>query len=356
MAVNGSAAASDDGRLRAAAAALDAGSGRSRSRERRERERKDRDAREQGGDSDDDFAAALSKIKGEIVSELNNSTTKLLDDKLDKTAVMLKNYTDRKCDKMDAKVEKIQKEVEGLGARQGCVEADHKGMWAAINDMQKALAINETSSRQFPAGASNDTEHNDTADGTILRINTDNLVEYDALLVELRGLCDGAGIKPDQYKLTGGRLARRFTLVFSGEENLACRRAKKVHQSLRKPEGGWHRVTVRRPDEASEDVYISPDKKYSHIQREQGCKLLRDILAEHDTAGTYVAVKKEFAVTKDWAVLATVEYNTTNKSTFIKWNEGVATEKQVPTEEINQRYSAKIIERAARAAERRMRG
>ena len=250
----------------------------------------------------------------------------------------------------------MQKEVGGLGGRQDQIETDHKGMWAAINEMQTALAVKETTSRPFPAGASNDTEHNDTVDETILRINTDNLVEYDALLSELRGLCSGAGVQPDHYKLTGGQLARRFTLVFSGEQSLASRRAKKVHQSLRKPGGGWNRVTVQRPDHGNENVYISPDKKYSHIQREQGCKLLRDILAEHDTAGRYVSVKKEFAVTKDWAVLATVEYNATNKSTFITWQQGVAEEKKVPTEEINQRYSAKITERAARAAERRMRG
>ena len=59
---------------------------------------------------------------------------------------MLKNNTDRKCDKINAKYDQMQKEVEGLGGRQERVEADNKGMWAAINDMQKALAVSETTS------------------------------------------------------------------------------------------------------------------------------------------------------------------------------------------------------------------
>ena len=96
-----------DGRVRTAAATLDAAAAAASGGDGAVISKRARSDIEGGGavaaegDSDDDFAAALSKIKGEIVTEINASTSSLLDNKLDKTATMLKNYTDKKCGKLD---------------------------------------------------------------------------------------------------------------------------------------------------------------------------------------------------------------------------------------------------------------
>ena len=208
----------------AAAAALEPGSGNGKR------------ARADGtqSDSEDDLEAALAKIKGEIVSELNASTQSLLDKKLDATASALKNYTDKKCGKIDDKLEAMCKEVEGVGARQNKVGADQKGMWAAISDMQKALAISDSTSRPSPAGASSASSSHEVIDKTILRINTTNFVDYDALLAELKKICDDADVTSDKYELKGGQLAKPFTLILKGDPDTAARRVQKVRTSMRK--------------------------------------------------------------------------------------------------------------------------
>ena len=115
-------------------------------------------------------------------------------------------------------------------------------------------------------------------------------------------------------------LSRRFTLVFNGpDKDTAAWRAKQFHQSLRGIDGVWEQVAVTRPSGDETNVYISPDKRHSTIQREIGCKTLASVLKEHDNAITYKIVRKEFAVVaSDWTVLPTIEYKHENKSTYIK--------------------------------------
>ena len=96
-------------------------------------------------DSDDDLEAALAKF--------------LLDKKLDSTASALKQYIDKKREKIDGKLEKAKQQVDGMGVRQDKVDNDQKGMLASINSMQNALAMADTTSRSFPAGASSDPIH-----------------------------------------------------------------------------------------------------------------------------------------------------------------------------------------------------
>ena len=300
------------GRVRAAAAAaaaLEPGSGNGK--------RAQADGTQ--SDSEDDLEAALAKIKGEIVSELNASTQSLLDKKLDATASALKNYTDKKCGKIDDKLEAMRKEVEGVGARQNKVDADQKGMWAAISDMQKALAISDSTSRPSPAGASSASSSHEVIDKKILRINTTNFVDYDALLAELKKICDDADVTSDKYELKGGQLAKPFTLILKGDPDTAARRVQKVRTSMRK-EGDngtttWTDVFVRPPDGVPEKVYISLDKTKSAERREMCTKTLAALLNKSKPNETFTIVKKEFTVTHNWKPIGTVEYMTPKRDT-----------------------------------------
>ena len=236
-----------------------------------------------------------------------------------------------------------------MGARQDKIDNDQRGMWASINAMQKALAMAETTSRSFPAGASSDPNINDTIDATILRINTKNMVHHDVLLPRLQTIGDHAGIEQKHYSLKGAQgLSRRFTLVFEGhDKDAAARRAKQFHQSLRGSNSKWEEVTVTKPGGGEEVVFISPDKKYSTIQRELGCKALADVLKEHDKETNFTMVRKEFAITVDWEVFATIEYNHEKKSTHITW--GKAAEILGPrAAQIEERYNARMAERKSR--------
>ena len=153
------------------------------------------------------------------------------------------------------------------------------------------------------------------------------------------------------YTLKGATgLSRRFTLVFtSHDKDTAARRAKKFHQSLRGNDGTWEQVTVTRPSGGEETVYISPDKRYSTIQRELGCKTLAAVLKEHDDSVTFKIVRKEFAiVTSDWAVLATIEYKHENKSTHINWKTAGTEMFGSRTTQLEERYASRNMQRKAR--------
>ena len=95
--------------------------------------------------------------------------------------------------------------------------------------------------------------------------------------------------------------------------------------------------------------FISPDKRYSTIQRELGCKTLAAVLKEHDNTINYKVVRKTFAVvTDDWTVLATIEFKHEDKSTHIKWSTA-GTEKLGPrTKQLEERYVSRTAERRSR--------
>ena len=190
---------------------------------------------------------------------------------------------------MDGKLETFQQQVDGMGALHDKIDNDQKGMRASTNSMQKALAMAETTRRSFPAGASND------ADITILRINTYNMVDHEALLASLRTIGDSAGIAQKDYTLKGAMgLSRRFILAFTGQDkDTVTRRATKTYLSLRSDDGLWEQVTVIRPSGGEEVAYISPDKRYSTIQRELGCNTLDAVLKEHDNTITFKIVRKK---------------------------------------------------------------
>ena len=342
-------------RVRDAAAALEQGDQGSRSRDRRElegKESKRQRGEEQPESSDDELAAALVRIKGEIVSEINASTKTLLDDKLDSTANALKKYTDKKCEKIDGQFKDVRKELDNLADRQNKTDTDHKQMWAALNQMQSALALAETPNHEPPAGAASAASSHEVVDKTILRTNTTNLVGYDELLAELKKVCDDADVSSDKYELKGGQLAKRFTLAFKGDANLASRRAHKVRTSLRKSEADgttkWTDVFVQPPSGEPEKVYISPDKKKSEERREQGTKLLVALLKESKIWDKHFShVKKEFSVTWDWKPVATIEYNHESRECHIKWL-AAASQTSIDTGSIDEKYATRCAEKKHR--------
>lgn len=199
-------------------------------------------------------------------------------------------------------------------------------MRAELDNLKATLATAEaatrTTTRATPTGGSGSNK-DDTLDATILRINTKNYVDINALLAVVRKLCTACDIPENGYELRGGSQATRFTLVFNGEVRAAERNARNVHASLRRSDNKWDKVYVDRPNgRGNEEVHISPDKEKWKVRGEQATKLLRDIIADEHSNNTFVAIKREFTITEDWQKVATIDTRTDDAAGIkINWSD-----------------------------------
>ena len=180
-------------------------------------------------------------------------------------------------------------------------------------------------------------------DPTILRINAGEMIAHGAVLEAVRRLAREATLKYEQWELAGppDGISRNFTLRLSGADGLASRRARKILDLRRNPDGSWRdNPTVMSPLGRNIELYISPDKSPKQLRTEQGGrKLLKAFKAVHPNKSFHLD-KRAGVVSVDWSPVAKVEPKIEVNQSTVHWIPGTIERANIDKEQVLGAFNA----------------
>jgi len=181
-----------------------------------------------------------------------------------------------KCDvKNEKRFNAIEKDVASLHKDQESLRRSQEESWAAIRDLQKALAVAEAA---VPLKDKLDFgDFNRRVDCTILRIKTDEIVPKTEIERVLRPWLEEAECDARLAEIVGPDSNRHFTIQFKGNAGIANANLKKA-RSLLRDEHGWRTFTpcTAPGGSTTTSLYIDIDKNPRQKKCEADGKRLRD--------------------------------------------------------------------------------
>ena len=226
----------------------------------------------------------------------------------------------------------LEKKISCLNERTGSLEKSNGELFQKCADLDKkigefarTLEIAETATpapTQPPYNPNWDRE----ADGTIIKVNANEVVPREDVIKALEGLL---GEFKDRTIMSGSNSAdsKAYTIKFTGPTGTAKQRVQKVLASQRRADGTWNEysVKVRDPSDDSGDgrlklvrLSIGEDKSSKQIATEIAGKKLRDILSEVYPAKQFYLSKADGKISSNWINIAMVVPQP-DKSVTIDW-------------------------------------
>ena len=232
--------------------------------------------------------------------------------------------------------------IAALSTRADAVEDAQKSMKLDIERLQRALSVAEATTTEATR-AMDEEDFERQPDRCILRLNTAESVARDAVKMAITPLLEEAGLTEAQWNMMGqgGGIAKNFTIRFCGAEGLAARRAKKVLDMRRQPDGSWRpNPQVVTPLQRQVDIYISPDKNPKQLRTEQGCRrLFRAFKAVHP-GKTVHQDKRSGVISVDWHACAKVVPSPEPNVYTVQWNVSVLDRAGVNKQSIMEAFNA----------------
>ena len=181
-------------------------------------------------------------------------------------------------DKYLHRISEVERFCQDIDERLRALETSVKKEHVALSSLHRVVAVAENAT---PIQEEiNLADFNRIALTNVVRVRTNEPVNFTVVEVLVKLLMAEASIEADQYKLSGIKLGRFFDINLTGEERLAARRTAKVLQLIRFDEK-WRGLEVALPDSPRKSpIYFDQDKNRATIRREILSKRLATIIKE----------------------------------------------------------------------------
>ena len=236
-----------------------------------------------------------------------------------------------------ARFSHIESDVVAAQKRLDATEADNKQLWAAVDTLQRALALAESAvphKNDF-----SDDNFTRKVDATILRISSKAILAKAAVLSSVAPWLAEADLDAEHYELIGHDSSRKFVLQFKGNAGMAKNRASKAHQLLRGRDGTWRSFSAAKPSGGNETYYISRDKNSAQVKRELDTKRLAQACSKVCTAHpNFHANRTDGELSISWVPIVRVVPQPGDDPSTLEWNSKWIAENPINRDAITEEY------------------
>ena len=158
----------------------------------------------------------------------------------------------------------------------------------------------------------------------MLRLNTDNMCMLDELSAKVKALL--AAVDVTEARIRGPYKGKCYSIKFEGDELTAGRRARKLLESLKGP-NGWNKVFFARSDTEQVQVFIGPDKDPNTIKREKVARMLRNFFKDKamgDHRFETIGERSSSVIVDGWDELCWISINAMGKVNVRFSDQGMA--------------------------------
>ena len=219
---------------------------------------------------DDLLAASEARIQASVASASAASLCAIKTTISAEFGVTLKGYDEQVCEKFD----EVNGKIEAMAARLSALEDSSSSQVAQVATIAKELVIMEktTTIAEVQQQSSFDRD----LDGTILRIDTHQKTEMALASISsaVTAWMAEANLSPEKFEVLGPRLGSNFVVKFSGERQLATKRAASAMGALRKANGEWLDLRAVDADDKQIRLYVNTDKNGRMVRLEREGKKL----------------------------------------------------------------------------------
>ncbi|CAK0821360.1 unnamed protein product [Prorocentrum cordatum] len=207
---------------------------------------------------------------------------------------------------IDATRKHFQQQLDAFNTRVGEVEAKQEKTDKAIELMAeqiKALQRELATANQQPIKQQFISRDFDREiDATIIKVHADGLVTLAKATESLTKFVVGCDIRETDFTVTGNDTAKFFTIKFTGLPGPASRRAQKVLDSMRSPNGTWVRVYADAVSgHGAVELRMGPDKSPKQIKTEIAGKRLRQAMEREFPNHVWRVDRTKAWITAGWA-------------------------------------------------------
>ena len=286
-----------------------------------------------------DLKGILAELRTSVVNELSDSISKTIDTKF--TAQVEKAFRTYD-EKITNRLSDHDMGIADLVKRADTVEQSQKKMKEDINKLQRALAVAESAATEVVQQLELE-QFDRQPDPAVLRANTSESVAKEAVLAAFATLFKDADIPDDGFEMVGGTMgiSKNFTFRLLGAPGLAARRARKVLDMRRRPDGSWApNPQVTTPLGRRIDIFLSPDKSPKQLRTELGGRRLFKAFKSAHPNKTVHLDKRAGMVSIDWHPCARVVPAQEQNSYTVQWNPTVVIRAQIDKEGIMSAFNA----------------
>jgi hypothetical protein len=251
----------------------------------------------------------------------------------------LKGYDEQVCEKFD----EVNGKIEAMAARLSALEDSSSSQVARVATIAKELVIMEKT--KTIAEVQQQSSFDRDLDGTILRVDTHQKTEMAlaSISAAVTAWMGEANLSPEKFEVLGPRLGSNFVVKFSGERQLATKRAASAMGALRKQNGEWLDLRAVDADDKQIRLYVNTDKNGRMVRLEREGKKLQRAIQEGSPNAKVVFLRRDAVISFNFKAIAKIEVSP-DGPTKLLWNEKALADSGVDRAEVTKKFTTNASE------------
>mgnify|MGYP000435432587 CR=1 FL=1 len=152
-----------------------------------------------------------------------------------------------------------------------------------------------------------------------------------------------ANLSPEKFEVLGPRLGSNFVVKFSGERQLATKRAASAMGALRKANGEWLDLRAVDADDKQIRLYVNTDKNGRMVRLEREGKKLQRAIQEGSPNAKVVFLRRDAVISFNFKAIAKIEVSP-DGPTKLLWNEKALADSGVDRAEVTKQFTTNASE------------